>query len=352
MKFKKLFASVLAIALAVVAVPASPAKADTIEGSTAFLKTEVYSTVLPTTASQKFYLDPQGLADIANKNTPADLPTSEAGKIVGLSSMSAINASSRDVYLEVKYVVKVDTTKMDIVSSTGSIGTPTTKPAICLTVSAKNNSAYAPTAVSAGAADLNVGDTDTVVASSGAVAGGGTGIQKYKLQAAKYHVITTQAIDTSSKDAIYNSSNYKYDLVQTGASIELNIGGACASTADYSAFTGSNPAELNLEMTFKFTKMDGSAASSVVDLSSQAQKYTSGSIVVGYVPLPSGVSPSDIEDIKYSVDGTNYADVPANYLSLNSSGIGLFWNAMPSNARAQGWITFTAKGTNYKAQLW
>ena len=346
MKFKKLFASVLAIALAAAAIPASPAKAATINGQTAYLNTEVYSTILPTTASQKFYLDPQGLADIAT-NGSNDLPTIDKGKVVGLNTMAAVNASSRPVNLEVKYVVNVDADKMDVVATSSAIATNATKPAICLTVDAKNSSAYAPDAVSAGGVALAVGSIDSVVASSGAIGNGGSGVQTFTLQAARYQAVTKTAIDVTSKDAIYNSANYNYALVETGASIDLEIGGVCSSTADYSAFTGSHATPLNLEMTFKFTKDDTSA---IVDLD-KATPLTltpqmgavNGKNVI-YIPVPD----ANTSSINYYVDGVFSTNKSLIY--NDGSNIGIYFDDYITSQHCI--LTLVYDGQLYKQQMW
>lgn len=347
MKFKKLFASVLAIALAVAAIPAAPAKADVIEGQTAFKNTEVYKTVLPTTDSQKFYLDPQGLSQVGQTGQAA-LPTGNAGQVVGKTTMSAINLSSRAVKMDVKYVLDVASADMDVVAladSGTSIKTAAdtvTKPAICLTVTAKNTNAAK--AVTAAAATLAVGGTDSVAA---VASGTSFTAHAYEFEAADYQAVTKSAFDATDLDELYNSDNYDYIMNTTGASIELEIGGICLAQGDYSAFTGANAKPLNLNMTFKFTK--ASDGSDLVDLAAATDanatvKYANDT-GTSYIPAI-GVETSSIN---YFIDGvlsTNpsliYND--GNYIGVKS--IALYTNTNHCI------MTFEWGGTLYKQQLW
>lgn len=347
MKFKKLFASVLAIALAVTAIPATSAKADVIEGSAAFLNTEVYKTVLPTTASQKFYLDPQGLSQVGQTGKAA-LPTGNAGQVVGKTTMSAINLSSRAVKMDVKYVLDVDSADMKVVALADS-GTAikdeadtVTKPAICLTVTAKNTNATK--AVTAAAATLAVGGTDSVAA---VASGTSFSAHAYEFEAADYQAVTKSAFDATDLDELYNSENYDYIMNTTGASIELEIGGICLAQGDYSAFTGANAKPLNLNMTFKFTKAsDGSSLAP--DLASLTLYSTSttgynNSNGVQYV-LAAGAT-----NVAYFINDTYY---PADsYVFNDGTYIGLIWSPIYKSGDTC-YITFTLGGNNYKYKMW
>lgn len=347
MKFKKLFASVLAIALAVTAIPATSAKADVIEGQTAFKNTEVYKTVLPTTDSQKFYLDPQGLSQVGQTGQAA-LPTGNAGQVVGKTTMSAINLSSRAVKMDVKYVLDVDSADMKVVALADS-GTAikdesdtVTKPAICLTVTAKNTNATK--AVTAAAATLAVGGTDSVAA---VASGTSFSAHAYEFEAADYQAVTKSAFDATDLDELYNSENYDYIMNTTGASIELEIGGICLAHGDYSAFTGANAKPLNLNMTFKFTK--ASDGSDLVDLASATDVKATPKLEsvnqVCYIPY-AGVNSSTIRYYINGVDCTNssliYNDgnyIGVKYKTLYKAGDVLI-------------LTFEKDGTLYKQTMW
>lgn len=347
MKLKKLFASVLAIALAAAAVPATTVKADTIEGQAAYLNTEVYQTVLPTTASQKFYLDPQGLSGVAS-GSPSDVPVDpEAGQIVGKTTMSAINLSSRAVKMDVTYVLDVDSNDMTVESTTSAaIAATATKPAICLVVSAKNNGTKA---VSANAIALAPGATDSVtaVASGTALNTNGTGKQEYDFAAASYQVVTKNAIDINDKDALYDPSNYDYKRMDEGASIELEIGGTCSKAGDYSAFTGANAKSLNLNMTFKFTKADGSDVGPDLNSATDtgAVALDDPSIQVMYISAP-GVETSSIN---YFIDGTLGND--SSQIFNNGTYIGVYYSTL-YNGTNHCVMTYEYNGTLYKQTMW
>lgn len=340
MKFKKLFASVLAIALAVTAIPATSAKADVIEGSAAFLNTEVYKTVLPTTASQKFYLDPQGLSQVGQTGQAA-LPTGNAGQIVGKSTMSAINLSSRPVKMSVSYVLDVDAADMDVVSLTNS-GTAikdaadtVTKPAVCLTVEASVTSTSPAKAVT-GASVLAAANTKSAFTAT-----------PYEFEAADYEAVTKAAFDANDLDELYNADNYEYKMVTTGASIELQIGGICLAHGDYSAFTGANAKPLNLDMTFKFTKDDGSdvvnlAAATPLNLTPQIGVLDGKNVV--YIPV-AGVNTSSINYFIDDVLSTNPA-----LIYNDGTNIGIYFDDYTS--AAHGIITFEYEGVLYKQQMW
>lgn len=342
MKFKKLFASVLAIALAVAAVPATSAKADIIEGSAAFLNTEVYKTVLPTTASQKFYLDPQGLSQVGQTGQAA-LPTGNKGQIVGKSTMAAINLSSRPVKMSVSYVLDVDAADMDVVSLANS-GTAitnaadtVTKPAVCLTVEASVTSTSPAKAVT-GASVLAAANTKSAFTAT-----------PYEFEAADYEAVTKAAFDANDLDELYNADNYEYKMVTTGASIELQIGGICLAHGDYSAFTGANAKPLNLDMTFKFTK--ASDGSDLVDLAAAADAGMSPKIVavggkdVIYLAL-SGVETSSIN---YFID--NSLSTNSSLIYNDGSNIGIYYESLYTGSN-HCIMTFELGGTLYKQTMW
>ena len=338
MKFKKLFASVLAIALAVAAIPAAPTKADIIEGSAAFLNTEVYKTVLPTTASQKFYLDPQGLSQVGQTGQAA-LPTGNAGQVVGKSTMAAINLSSRPVKMEVSYVLDVDAADMNVVSLANS-GTAitnaadtVTKPAVCLTVEA---SVTSPAKAVTGASVLAAANTTSAFTAT-----------PYEFEAADYEAVTKAAFDASDLDELYNADNYEYKMVNQGASIELQIGGICLAQGDYSAFTGSNAKPLNLDMTFKFTKDDGSDVGPDLAAAADANasvKFDNGT-GIAYIAA-AGVETSSIN---YFIDGVLSTNSSLIYNDGNNIGVNSTTLYTSTNHCI---MTFEFGGDLYKQQLW
>ena len=258
MKFKKLFASALAIALAATIIPATPAKADiTATGGATFVNTEKYEVTLPTTASQKFYLDPQGLAVVAtNGSGKGDLPTTGAGIIVGKEKMQIINNSSRPVDVKVGYLLDTDVNEIDVLELASS-GTAInavetdTKPAICLTVNATNTKALA---VTAGSVTLAQNATSSIAAATTNSAISPNYTETYTFEDADY-VAEFKGSDPTDFDQIHDSSKYEYNMVTSGAALQLEIGGVCNKYGDYSAFTGTTPTKLDLKLTFKLYKV-------------------------------------------------------------------------------------------------
>lgn len=345
MKFKKLFASVLAIALAVTAIPATSAKADVIEGSAAFLNTEVYKTVLPTTASQKFYLDPQGLSQVGQTGQAA-LPTGNKGQIVGKSTMAAINLSSRPVKMSVSYVLDVDAADMDVVSLANS-GTAitnaadtVTKPAVCLTVEA---SVTSPAKAVTGASVLAAANTKSAFTAT-----------PYEFEAADYEAVTKAAFDANDLDELYNADNYEYKMVTTGASIELKIGGICLAQGDYSAFTGANAKSLNLDMTFKFTKDDGSDLGAIAYAPSEIQWSGTGAGSYGGFFLPNNTDP-DAGSLEISFDeGVSYSALDAScYATYGTGWLSVYTvKANGGVAPAHAKIKYAINGVDYETVLY
>lgn len=258
MKFKKLFASALAIALAATIIPATPAKADiTATGGATFVNTEKYEVKLPTTASQKFYLDPQGLAVVAtNGSGKGDLPTTGAGIIVGKEKMQIINNSSRPVDVKVGYLLDTDVNEIDVLAL-GSSGSAInavetdTKPAICLTVNATNTKALA---VTAGSVTLAQNATSSIAAATTNSAINPNYTETYTLEDADY-VAEFKGSDPTDFEQIHDSSKYEYNMVTSGAALDLEIGGVCNKYGNYSAFTGATPTKLDLKLTFKLYKV-------------------------------------------------------------------------------------------------
>lgn len=255
MKLRKILAATLAIAMAAT-INVVPAKADTIDSDTAYLNKEVYSVELPTTTSQKFYLDPQGLSD-------AVFGPGNAGKIIGATTMSAINNGSMPVNMEVKAVVLASSGAITVTTggSVDALDNVGSGPAIALKIS--TSSAKAGKAVSTGgiAAGTALTGSDDLYA---AITGAAVSSQVYGLAAGDYEVVTNAAIDSSNLDEVFDSSKYEYKMSASGAAVNLNIGGVCTQKTDWSDFSDGTE-ELKLELTFKLTKEDSSEIESSAD---------------------------------------------------------------------------------------
>lgn len=245
MKLKKILAASLAFAMAAT-LNVAPAKADIIDSDTSYLNKEVYDVTLPTTTSQKFYLDPQGLASDA-------LGIGTAGAIVGKTTMSAINNSSMPVNMEVKAVVIASSGAVTVtngaVTALDNVGSGS---AIHLKVTASNAKAAKAVTIGGIVSTSALSATDDINA---AITGSAISSQVYGLAAGDYQVVTKAAIDTSDLDQVYDSSKYDYKMTASGAAIDLVIGGECTQKTDWSDFADGTE-ELKLELTFKLTKED------------------------------------------------------------------------------------------------
>lgn len=249
MKLKKILATTLAVAMAVIAIPATTAHAEWVDSQTAYITQEVYKVTLPTTAGQKFYLDPQGLTSIAKTGT---LDPDAKGQVIGATTMTAINKSSKQVGLKIYANMVVSgggatietTTTAAIQELSGS-----TKPAICLyTQSTVSNKTVT------GGALMTVGQSENKIIAE--TPGGVTVSFNYTLADGVYKAVTTSAIDTSDLEALYNPKNYDYQMVESGGALNIRLFGTCSPNGDYTSIT-SGKTQILLDMVFKMYKEDG-----------------------------------------------------------------------------------------------
>lgn len=249
MKLKKILATTLAVAMAVIAIPATTAHAEWVDSQTAYITQEVYKVTLPTTAGQKFYLDPQGLTSIAKTGT---LDPNAKGQVIGATTMTAINKSSKQVILKINANMVVSGGGATIDTQTTSAIqelSGTTKPAICLyTQSTVSNKTVT------GAALMTVGQSQNKIIAE--TPGGVTTSFDYTLADGVYKAVTKSAIDTSDLDALYNPKNYDYKMVESGGALNIRLFGTCSPNGDYTSIT-SGETQVLLDMVFKMYKADG-----------------------------------------------------------------------------------------------
>lgn len=249
MKLKKILATTLAVAMAVIAIPATTAHAEWVDSQTAYITQEVYKVTLPTTAGQKFYLDPQGLTSIAKTGT---LDPNAKGQVIGATTMTAINKSSKQVILKINANMVVSGGGATIGTQTTSAIqelSGTTKPAICLyTQSTVSNKTVT------GAALMTVGQSQNKIIAE--TPGGVTTSFDYTLADGVYKAVTKSAIDTSDLDALYNPKNYDYKMVESGGALNIRLFGTCSPNGDYTSIT-SGETQVLLDMVFKMYKADG-----------------------------------------------------------------------------------------------
>lgn len=269
MKARKMLSATLVVAT-MSTMMSMPVLADTIEGGTVYIDQDVYNVVLPTTASMKFYLDPQGLTTLESDGSAG----TSKGTIVGASlDMHAINKSNAPVALSAAYTLEAKK-KDDTAVTAGSITIVDTF-ADDAAITALRNSTDKKVAVSVAAAT----DVTTYTAGKAWKAGtSGTDITTTAMSAAD----TVYAKETSGGAAVnyimdkatytakmkdgatdkYDPNSYEMEYTaNTGTDLKLTIGGYCSEKADWSAYAKGDE-KLTLSAVFGFKKVDNSTASS------------------------------------------------------------------------------------------
>lgn len=265
MKTRKVLAASLAAAMVLTALPGTIAKAEEIEGGVIYVKQDIYEVTLPTTASQKFYLDPEGLIALGK-----DGSIDAAGTVSGIVDMYAVNKSSIPVALSASYML-ADSATTDGVTIVDAVADATEGKAIQDDVT-KKVAISVTAAESAKDADGNdcgghvVKDTGSAqdISSLSAMtadpvyakdsAGGTAAKAAYIMtpEAYKFQLKTGKTADDA-----YDSSAYEYVIDSTAkkaSCLKLTIGGYCSTKADWTDYTnGTN--ELKLDITFKFNKV-------------------------------------------------------------------------------------------------
>lgn len=263
MKTKKFLAASLAAAMMVSTLPAATANAEEIEGGVIYVKSDIYDVTLPTTASQKFYLDPEGLIALGKGGSA----TANAGTVAGIVDMYAVNRSSIPVALSATYKL-ADTAESDgvtIVDTVADAGKAiqedvTKKVAVSITAEevatdADNNACGGHVVKDTGSAQdissLSAMTADVVYAKDAT----GTAAEAAYIMTPETY--TFQLKDGKTEDDAYDSSAYEYVIDTTAkkaSCLKLSIGGYCSTKADWTDYTnGTN--ELKLDITFKFKKV-------------------------------------------------------------------------------------------------
>lgn len=267
MKAKRVLAKVFVSAMVFSTLFGTSVMADDISGGTIYIDQEVIDVTLPTTTSQKFYLDPQGLIAVGKGGTAA----ANAGKVVGAFDMYAVNRSSVPLALSVSYELE-DSATSGGVEVVASVATDDDGAA----VKAIQEAATKKIAVSVSAVESNTDsdsggstcnghvfkDTGSGVDISGATgnlsaedivyAGSTAATADYFMTAETYKV----QMKTGKTDA-YDSDSYEYVLdtsANMASCVKLSIGGYCSTKADWSDYADGTES-LTLKVTFKFKKV-------------------------------------------------------------------------------------------------
>lgn len=264
MKAKKILATTLAVAT-MTSMMSIPVLADTIEGGTVYIDQDVYNVVLPTTASMKFYLDPQGLTTLGSDGTPG----SSKGTIVGASlDMHAINKSNAPVALSAKYTLEAkktddtaatDITVVDTFADADAITAlrNSTDKKVAVSVAAATDA----TTYTAGKAWKAVADETDITGTSMSAAD--TVYAKQTTGESVNYIMDKATYTAKMKDGAtdkYDPNSYEMEYTaNTGTDLKLTIGGYCSEKADWSAYAKGDE-KLTLSAVFGFKKVDNSTA--------------------------------------------------------------------------------------------
>lgn len=312
MKAKKVLTGVLSAAMLLSVLPGTSVMADEIDGSTIFVKQEVIDVTLPTTASQKFYVDPQGL--IAVGKGGAGATAANEGTVTGASDMYAVNRSSIPLALSVSYklvdsaatggVTVVDTA----VSDSGAAIKGDAAKKIAVTVSATESSTDADSKTCNGKVFKSTGSSQDMTATTGNIgttadvvyAGGAAAKTADYLMTAETYKAQLKSGKTAA-DA-YDSSAYEY-VVDTTANkascVKLTIGGYCSTKADWSDYADGTET-LKLDVVFKFKKLstttgdykDATVSSTEVVMGPQVTMTTGGLITISELTATQNITTS------------------------------------------------------------
>lgn len=226
--------------------------------------TTVYSVTLPTTATTKLVVDPQGIMQMKSGDTAtADDLAGAAGKILCESVPMITNLSSVPMKVEVAMQLSGDVTAVNTIDA---VEANTTDNVLLYAV---------PSAVDAKSADA----TKYVASTTGIVVPKGTPASvAFILDAAEYNF---------EKDATTGATSYKLAEAGAGHATGLKFAGFANKKADWSDYVAPQPpvsgsASKSVSMSAKFTFTNNLAADDVADTAEgapYAMKHYSGDVV-------------------------------------------------------------------------
>lgn len=281
MKLKKLLASVSALAIAMSTMMV-PVAADDINGGVVWVDKTVYEVTLPTTASQNFYLDPEGLISAHTASGAADtlLNPTAPGTIYGATAMTAINNSSVTVKLEA--TLSITGEGVSIETTTGA-ALNATAPAVCMTTTFAKNNAY----------------TEAVTL---------PGVQVISSSAVSYEAVMAPASYSfyAVSGSAVNSTNpndYKYVMDTSGSAVDITLGGNCAKDADWSTFKS-----LKVVAVFKFYTAD-----------TDRKEVPADGAVAGAPTIANGTYSRTASNNTYAITNLGSRTISSIYLSIDGS---------------------------------
>ncbi len=252
------------------------------DGTTEYVDLEIYDMILPLSATLNFVLDPLGLAELTD--TPVALSQISGGAIIAKNQVKVINNSAKDMVLEMRFAV-TGNANMVATASTATVEADTLPNVGLFVVPSGDNIASTTSAyTSSGRAFMITGseiDNDATNTKLGFV----LGAADYTIAKVNGEVIV---------DTIDGSSN--------GTGIQL--GGAVNSKANWSSFTGDNPADeisITAKFSYRAAKNDFTAASGATNESAFASSTTIPWLIASMTSAQSGDN-SDAVGPGYEVD--------------------------------------------------
>lgn len=370
MKTKKILAASLAAAMMVTTLPAATVNAEEIEGGVIYVKQDIYDVTLPTTASQKFYLDPEGLIALGKGGSA----TADAGTVTGLSNMYAVNRSSIPVVLSASYKI-ADTATTDKVTVVNALADAAAIEAlqkdaakkVAISISAVESSTDADTSgntcggkvFKAVAAGVDLTGTTGNLSAADVVYADATAVESEYVMTAETYEFKLKKADADPYDA--NSYEYVIDADAEKAScVKLTIGGYCSKNADWSSYTdGTN--ELKLDMVFKFKKAtttagdwtDTKAGTDEVKTGPKVAVSNGGLVTISdltadknykSVSVSNGEASAAINDSNVTWDATNWSNTNGGTLAFQlKSSVG--WENWYSGKTLTVTVTLTDNST-------
>lgn len=332
MKAKKVLAVALAAAMAFSALPGMSVKADEISSGTVYIEQDVINVILPTTESQKFYIDPQGLIALGKGGATV----ADEGLVTGKSEMYAVNKSSMPLALSVNYKLKDSATTNGVTITTDAATAADVKDAtgmaIAVYVAAEQSGVYE---VASGSATATGSATGAVVkaGTDGLVSGTGVALtgplskdevyasaagtpENYFMANQSYKAQLKSTIATGDATKIYDSSSYEYVIdpdADDASCVKLTIGGYCAKEANWSAYAKGTET-LKLDVTFKFKKLTKVAGQEKYYLAANAEEAQTGA---GYLASKT-ISASSLSLKPTLPTGVTVSSIVLNSAAVNS----------------------------------
>jgi hypothetical protein len=274
-------------------------------GGVLYLNTTIYLVVLPTNASLNFTLDPQGLAAIAGGDS-AQLEDLDGGRIISYAPAKIVNYSSTPV----KVTAKLKGLAAGTPAATFIPYTTDTATTIANVAAAGNN-----VLIYAAFSKVNIADPAAAFqrTEKGYVLTGTEQTFEFEFDAAEYTVTNNNGTYTAAAEP------------GTGHGSAISLGGHVNKDADWSAFTGANPAAtVKVEATFTFEDFsDGTPGTAVTDIPGLVDNTT---VALTLASPGFGTSGSTVTDLAAAITATQAgtADITTPFFTDGLVAAGLY----------------------------